>query len=436
MRKVCLTLPTNRACAETITAVAGEAVYAAEHFPVEVTLLILDSSDEASRARHARTIAETPLPANVTVQHLDEDAQREFLTSVVQDGTKPDLLLDLLLPAGLSYGACTNRAFLIAAALGCDSVHRRDSDSRYQWIGGTPVYPVHHELTSLGKRAGAAAGGVTEFRLDPADSGKPVVLVGGSFVGELSVDLGEVASQAPDVYYDVVSLWAPRDWPESRKKELVDESFAGARDEVFERDHATLSIVDPMRVDMCNIAFHRVHEQVPLAPATDTIGSDYFLHHLVHLTGLPSVVHNRHIVNFHTAERKTPQGFAAYQLRLAKFFLSMHYLNFIYDRMADAGSSLLDDDFDVRAPLVAKIIRESTVLPKDENAERVDVLVRSYRKLGGKYADVAALVAERGPRLLAKAEQDIADFATLTEEWETLVLRSRAVPLPQVRSAR
>lgn len=435
MRRICLTLPTNRACAETITAVVGEAVYAAEHFPVEVTLLILDSSDEASRARHATTIAETPLPSNVVVLHLDEDTQREFLTSVVRDATAPGLL-DLLLPDGVSYGACTNRAFLIAAALGCDSVHRRDSDSRYQTLGGTPVYPVHHELTSLGKQAGAAVGDVTEFRLDPADSGKPVVLVGGSFVGELSVDLGEVASLAPDVYYDVVSLWAPRDWPESRKKELVDESFAGARDEVFERDHATLSIVDPMRVDMCNIAFHRVHEQVPLAPATDTIGSDYFLHHLVHHSGLPSVVHNRHIVNFHTAERKTPHGFVAYQLRLAKFFLSMHYLNFIYDRMADAGSSLLDDGFDVRAQLVAKIIRESTGLPKDENAERVEVLVRSYRKLGGRYADVAALLAEREPLLLAEAEQDIADFATLTEEWEGLVQRSRAVPLPRVRSSR
>ncbi|MGX1633651.1 DUF6271 family protein, partial [Streptomyces albidoflavus] len=45
-----------------------------------------------------------------------------------------------MLPGGLSYGACTNRAFLIAAALGCESVHRRDSDSRYQTLAGHGFY--------------------------------------------------------------------------------------------------------------------------------------------------------------------------------------------------------------------------------------------------------------------------------------------------------
>lgn len=67
--------------------------------------------------------------------------------------SSPELMLDLMLPAGVSYGACTNRAFLIAAALGCDSVHRRDSDSTYQTLNGETVFPVHHELASLGKTA-------------------------------------------------------------------------------------------------------------------------------------------------------------------------------------------------------------------------------------------------------------------------------------------
>ncbi|KJK51702.1 hypothetical protein UK23_06225 [Lentzea aerocolonigenes] len=434
MRRICLTLPTNRPCADTLTAVAQEASWAAGHFGVEVVLLVLDSSSRVSFARHAAVLAGSPR-SGATVLHLDEDDQRAFLRQVV-DGAgvlKPDLLLDLMLPAGVSYGACTNRAFLLAAALGCESVHRRDSDFRYQIHDGTKVFPVLHELTSLGWRARDVIGSVTETDLDPAHLDRPVVLAGGSFIGELSVDIGEIAALDKEVYYDVVGLWAPAGWSREEKRKLADDSFAGAGDEPFTGDHSVLSVVDPMHVDMCNIAFYQVHEQMPLSPATDTIGSDYFLHHLVRSAGLPGVLHNRHIVNYHTAERKTGAGFDAYHLRLTKFFLSMLYLHFVYDRMAELGDSLLDSRFHVRTPVVAELIRNSTELAEDENAERLDVLGRSYRKLGGRYAAFAATLPERGPLLLAEAERDAADFALLAEDWAALVSRSKATPLRQNR---
>lgn len=44
MRRVCLTLPTHRACTGTIAAIGEEAAYGARQFDVEVHLLILDSS--------------------------------------------------------------------------------------------------------------------------------------------------------------------------------------------------------------------------------------------------------------------------------------------------------------------------------------------------------------------------------------------------------
>jgi hypothetical protein len=334
-----------------------------------------------------------------------------------------------MLPAGLSYGACTNRAFLIGSALGCESIHRRDSDSRYQMLNGAKVFPIHHELTSLGKRAADATGGVTETELEPAYADRPVVMVGSSFVGELSVDIGEIYERDPDVYHDIVSLWAPVEWSDADKRDLVDESFKGAGIETFTGDHSTLAVVDPMRVDMCNISFHRVQEQMPLPPATDTIGSDYFLIHVVHDAGLPGVLHNRHIVNFHTNERKTDAGFLAYQLRLTKFFLSMLYFNFIYDRMAAAGEALLDERHAVRTSAIVGFIRESARLSWDDNVERLDSLDRSYRRLGGRYTVVADVLAARRQRLLAEARTDIENFARLIEAWEPLMRASRATSL-------
>ncbi|MEU2779389.1 DUF6271 family protein [Streptomyces sp. NPDC007162] len=435
MRRICLTLPTNRPCAATITAVAGEAAYAVRHFDTEVHLLILDSCAGPAHAQHAEAVRRIPADPRIVVHHLDEARQRDFLRRAIDrsGAVKPDLLLDLMLPAGLSYGACTNRAFLLAAALGCESVHRRDSDSRYQVVDGETVYPVHHELLTLGRRAADAARHVTETALAADHMDRRVAMVGSSFVGELSVDIGEILRTDPAVYHDMVGLWAPAHWSDEQRRQLVDESFRGAGTDAFTTDHSTLTLVDPMRVDMCNIAFHGVHERVPLPPATDTIGSDYFLIHLVHDAALPGVLHNRNIVNFYTGERRTDSGFTAYQLRFVKFLLSMLYFHHVYDHMARAGAALLDGEGQVRASAVAQLARRSAGLDRSENVRRLDVLDASYRALGGRYAEFADLLAQHRERLLDEARGDIEDFALLAEAWEPLVRAAALTPVAQRR---
>ncbi|WP_128379008.1 DUF6271 family protein [Streptomyces cavernae] len=431
MRRICLTLPTNRPCSATIAAVGEEAAYAAESFDVEVHLLILDSCDAPAYAEHAEAVRRLPSNPRIVVHHLSEVEQRDFLQRVIggAGAMKPELLLDLMLPVDVSYGACTNRAFLIGVALGCESVHRRDSDSRYQVVNGETIFPVHHELLSLGRRAGDAAHDVTENGLAARHADKRVAMVGSSFVGELSVDIAEIHRRDNDVYHDMVSLWAPFHWSDEQKRQLVEESFRGAGSEAFVRDHSSLSLVDPMRVDMCNISFHGVHERVPLPPATDTIGSDYFLIHLVHDAALPGVLHNRNIVNYYTGERRTDSGFMAYQMRFVKFLLSMLYFNFIYDGMGRAGASLLDERGQVSALAVARLARESTRLDTGENVQRLDVLDAAYRKLGGRYATFADLLAWRRERLLDEARSDIEDFALLVEAWASLVGAARLAPV-------
>lgn len=403
MQRICLTVPTNRECTATLAEVVAEAAYAAETFPsVEVHLLVLDSS--AHFEAHARVLGTAR-----NVRHLDEEAQRDFLRRVISRSgvTKPDFVLDLVLPAALSYGACTNRAFLIAAALGCDSVHRRDSDLRYQTFEGRTVFPIHAELLSIGKPAHRAV--TVEDRLDPALRDRTVALVGASFVGEMSVDLHEV--RAHPAYHDLVSLWAAPGATEEERRELVEESFTGWA--AFDGDRSVLDVVDPMRVDMHNISFHGLHERLPLPPATDTIGSDYFLIHVANKARLPSVVHNRHIVNFHTAERKTDAGFLAYQVRFAKFVLSMYYFHFIYQRMDS------DDPAEIAA-----IVRESTWQERDET--RIDQLERAYRGLGGRFTGVADHIREHRDRLLDESRRDIDDYAALIDAWAALIEAARA----------
>ncbi|MGW0414471.1 DUF6271 family protein [Streptomyces collinus] len=428
MNRICLTLPTNRACSATIAAIHREAAHAATRFGADVQLLILDSCDARTRAEHAGVVAALPRTDGVTVHHLGEEPQRAFLRRVVERSglPEPDRLLRLLLPAGVSYGSCTDRAFLLAAALGCDSVHRRDSDSAYQLRSGETVFPVHHELPWLGRPAADATAAGLRTDLDPADAHRPVSLAGASFIGELSVDIGEIRRRDEGVYHEVVGLWAPAGCSPEDRRRLVEESFTGAGTAPFTEDRSTLTLVDPMRVDMCNIAFHReVYERVPLPPATDTIGSDYFLIHLVHDARLPGILHNRHIENFHTPERRTDSGFTAYQTRYVKFLLSMLHLHHVYDRMAAEGDRLLDAGHHVRTGRIAELLRESTGLDRAENEWRLDRLDTAYRKLGGRHEEFAERLTGQRARLLDEAPRDMADFALLTEGWAALVDAAR-----------
>ncbi|MFI1536177.1 DUF6271 family protein [Streptomyces anandii] len=436
VRKICLTLPTHRECVATITALAAEAAYAINRFDVDVVYLILDSTDAATFGRHAAAVGALPATANLTVLHLDEEMQRDFLSEVIarSEHPQPELIMDLMLPKAVSYGACTNRAFLIAAALGCDSVHRRDSDIEFQTHGGGPLFPVHHELIALGRPAAEVATDVSEVDLDPVDRHKPVVTVGASYIGEMSVDIEEIKRLNPQAYHDIVSLWAAEGISEEDKRELVAESFTGAVREPFVQDHSVLCLVDPMRVEMGNISYHRVHEEIPLPPMTETIGSDYFLIHLVPDSRLPGVLHNRHVVNRHTPERKTEAAFHPYHLRLAKFFLSMLYLHVIYQRMQEEGRRLLGPGYRIRSERIATIVRESTRLDRAPNIRRLDQLERAYRTLGGRYAVFAERLSARRGLLLDEAEKGMADFALLIDVWAPLVAAAKAAgpaPLPR-----
>jgi hypothetical protein len=434
MDRICLTLPTNRACGATIRAMAGEAEYAARRFGVEVALCILDTCEGEAFLENARAVREIARLPAVIPMHLGADDQRRyFQTLILRAGVDdPELILDLTLPPAVSYGACTNRAFLLSIALGCRSIHRRDSDSRYQMVDGQKIFPIHHELLSLGKRAGDARHGVSHTALEPQHQDRPVTMVGSSFIGELSIDLGEMRELDQEVYAEVVGLWGPSHCTGAQRRLLVDESFTGAGRERFTQDRSTLAIVDPMAVDMCNVSFFRVHEELPLPPARDTIGTDYFLLHTLRGAQLPGVHHNRHIENFYTGERRTAPGFVAYQLRFIKFLLSMHYLHDLDRKMLAQGDGLLDDGYRLRTSRILDVVRDSACLDQQENRERLGVVDRAYRKLGGRYALVADVVASQRELLLDQAAGDMHEYALLIETWPALVEAARSLGPPRI----
>ncbi|MER5355068.1 DUF6271 family protein [Kitasatospora sp. NPDC002551] len=432
MQRVCLALPTMRTCPDTIVDLAEEAAYAVANFGVEVHLLVLDTTDTtdaAGFAKNAEAVASLPPTPGVFVHHLGEARQREFFRRVTErsGAADPEVLLDMMVPQDVAYGSCVNRIFLGAAALGCTSAHLRNDDADFQVLDGQKVFPIHHELLSIGKPAGEAVAGVTRSELDPADADKPVMLVSGSFMGELNVDIGEIRELDPEVYRDIVRLWTPPVWPDEDRDAMVDVSFKGTGTEPFTADHSVLGVPDIWDVFMCNVALdHRGYEVLPLLPSVRTLGCDYaLLHSLVHAK-LPGVVHNRHIVNYYTPERRTGAGFVPYQLGFVKLLLSMLYLYPVYGGMIDLGRGLLDERHGLKGEAILDLVRGSVDWDRAGNEHCLDVLDRSYRKLGGKYAELADVVAGRREQLLDEAQEDARRWAVLIEAWAPLVAAARA----------
>ncbi len=268
---------------------------------------------------------------------------------------------------------------------------------------------------------------MTRSELDPADADKPVMLVSGSFIGELNVDIGEILELDPEVYRDLVRLWTPPVWPDEDRDAMVELSFKGVGAEPFDTDKSVLGVPDIWNVYMCNIALdHRAYEVLPLLPSTDTLGCDYaLLHALVH-SKLPGVVHNRHIVNYYTPERRVGAGFISYQLRFVKLLLSMLYLYPVYGGMIDQGRGLLDEQHGLRIEPVLDLVRSTFDWDRAGNEHCLDVVDRSYRKLGGKYVELADVVAGQRQQLLDEAQEDAERWAVLVEAWAGMVAAARA----------
>ncbi|MFT5758460.1 MAG: hypothetical protein ACI9LM_003202 [Alteromonadaceae bacterium] len=432
MNKICLALPTNRECADTIRLLFKEAIYAAAEFKVKVCLLIIDTSQKADTEKNLIAIEQLDITSKVEVKHFDKEQQQKHFITLFNllpfaDEVK---LLDLMLPEDVSYGACTNRAFLLAASLACESVHRRDSDCHYQVVNTKTIFPIHQELLSLGKIANTITHDSILSQLSIQQKNMPVAMVAASFIGELSVDISDIKQLNPSIYSDVVSLWAEKNTSKEHQELLVEHSFKGAGDSAFTADQARLGQVDPMLVDMCNISFHGIHEVVPLPPAKDTIGSDYFLIHLVYHAQLPSVVHNRHIENYYTPERKTYDGFIKYQRRFLKFMLSMPYFHKAYELMSLAGSDkLLGVCNKLDNAEVCKVIAGAITIDNEHCHYVFDEIIKNYQLLGGRYQQLANALSQEKEVLIIQAKRDMEDYHYLSKLWPQLINLSKTLTL-------
>lgn len=511
MKRICLALPTNRLCAVAIAGLLEEAIFAVRHFEVEVVLLISDTSPSEVLQANALALQQAIdqqtkdclLPAASLARlhclHYAPAQQRTILHSICQQALaksdeadqgyeantsnnsnkleKLDLahelggfsatrlarnvpqqhaekLLQALLPDAVSYGAATNRLFLLAAYFGCSSLHRRDSDSRYQLYQGEKLFPIAQELRYIGIPADQAAAQVDQIIAAPCLPTYPVVLVGASYLGELSIDVAPMFARHAEAGYKIVGLFAPSHLPDAEKRRWVDDSYLHTGQTSFYQEKAELGHAHSFLIDTCNLCFSQLQEVFPLPNACNTLGSDYFLMTLMNLAGLPAVHHHRHIENFYTPERRTSQGFIEYQFRLVKFLLYMSWLHAVMQALAaEFGPNYTI----LRTAVLLPEHAASTALAKlyaifacpkpaaeleQENRYKLFILQQQYQDLGDEYAAFASALEGRAEDLLNECAADYAAYAEFARAWPSLIAAAKKLgtttsvsPMPESKQS-
>ncbi|WP_432723065.1 DUF6271 family protein [Jeongeupia wiesaeckerbachi] len=425
MKKICLAMPTHRECANAIRNLVDEAAFAVSEFDLEVCVLVSDTSDPAAFAANAAMVSQLQVPPLVRLIHLARGRQDEILADVLRQAGSEAAIAPLMQPDGVSYGAATNRLFLFAEYFGCSSLHRRDSDSHYQSSQGRPVYPIYNELRFIGLPARQALPAVDEVVIDAAHEIGPIQMVGASYVGETSIDVMPMFDRDEAASYQILGQFAPFHLDDAEKRRWVDATYIANGQSRFETDRVELAYAHSFLIDACNFCFSGIHTQVPMPPALYTIGSDYFLFSLMDALQMPVIHHNRHIDNFYTDERRTPEGFIDYQFRMVKNYLYMSWLHDVIAAVRDNAATLLDAGRQV-IPSALWAHLERPIAPLQRvNQQKLDILVYNYCCLGDEFAEFAALLQLRREALLDEFSRDVTDFATLARVWPSLMNAAR-----------
>ncbi|MCE0556405.1 DUF6271 family protein [Motilimonas sp. E26] len=423
-RRICLAMPTNRACAEGIEAIVREANFAVHRCGVEVILLIADTAADDALVINKQAVLrqQTLTVPGVKLIHLDREQQFTILHNVTRHLSNGEKIVQQLLPRDASYGAATNRLFIFAESYGCDSVHRRDSDSGYQTKEGEEVFPIEHEIAFAKLDVLESSWRVEQSLSAQHLPEQPIYISGASFVGERSVDVEPLLERSESAFYDVLGLMCPLQFSQQQKQLLVQNAFS-SKATAFEKDKVELVQGQAVNIDMCNICFTDIYRLIPLPNCSETIGADYFYLQLMKYEKLTFVQHNRHIDNFYTPERRTVSGRVIYQLRLVNYLLYMSFNHALFAYLKQSGQLVLNVNGGA-APaneVLLQAIKAVQPTLSYELKQKLDLIIAAYEPLGDEFTQTALFIKQSQQSMINKVLSDINAFADLVEIWPTII---------------
>lgn len=433
-----LYIPTDRPCERAIASGAAECE-AVTRYEEPPALVVIEHVEGPHLAAHRAALRRVAHEQGLRTLHLTPQRWRAWLdrllAGVAADAAESDRLTALLDPTGVAYGAGPNKAALLAAALGVDVLHRRDSDLQVAEHDGRSAFPAVLESEAIARPASHAQPLANAGELSDQVRDRTVFFVGSSYWGDPPHDRRSLLALDPELVVRLEQLSSPGASLEELRAD-VERYFETEPTLRYDTDFYEIDMTGRTELGVSCLA--TVFRFLPEMPATELLGCDYFQKNLLYQLGQPVLFHSRKMQHRYTAAGARGAGVeavVAYGLRDLRYLMLWriwsrhnrtlradpgrfaHGVRLDVDAYADSLESALAaerDGLSDVAPRFAEIYDAAAAIASQPDAATFARLAETARRSAEQLVhDVAAAVesfgwlVRRWPQLIdAAAAQD------------------------------
>ncbi|MGI9001656.1 MAG: DUF6271 family protein [Pseudonocardia sp.] len=427
-----LYIPTNRLCVPAIGSATAECAALVGETGEEHIFLLVEHDNDDRIAEHSAALDEDRARHGVPVLHLTVDAWRRVLSAVLAeselDAADRDRAGTLLSRQGVAYGVGPNKAFLVAAALGVDTVHRRDSDHLPDTRDGGPGFPGLLETRAIGRSVREVSSIANADAVPREQWDQTVLFVGSGMFGDPPHDRQELIAAGEEFGVRVLGLSSPWMSPENLVRD-VRGYFVGESTIRYDDDH--YEIDESGRTELGVSCVRRMFLELPEMPISDTLGCDYCQKNLLYQLARPVVFHSRKMRHSYDDRRRESavESYVDYSMRDLRYVVlwpiwSRHNENI----RADPAGFLRPDgslDADRYVASFRSALAEKLPEAKGVGLRFAQVYRDAAAQVDGTHATRLSAVATEAERLGDEVARQVGDgveeFCWLVERWGDLV---------------
>lgn len=307
-----------------------------------------------------------------------------------------------------SYGMTYNRIFVIAAILGADYIHRRDSDVYTQHIDGKNLDPFELEMKYLGKPLNC----VSEKFSDDST----VYMVGGAYRGNWPISYQDIADNDISIVYKLIKNGRP-EMNDEQIVNFVQKKMVKGCSEVYDFDKIEYYSKD--MVEVGSQAIYKMFRYIPIPPAEQTSGLDYMINFMLECSNSPIVYHNRRVNHVYTDERKEHRWNEKYHIGLAEY-RAWYPVN---KKLKSLFSSSSEKDYsNISLLMVDKLDNINWNRISLQQTEMLHRMSELYKESGNNnYINAANVIDDNIESIIRKVKENVNTYKTLLINWASLM---------------
>jgi uncharacterized protein DUF6271 len=427
-------MPADRPCTEAIHNAVSECSLLRQHTAHDYIFLLAEHNGVASD-EHADAIERASRRFAVGCVHLTPGRWDAILSKMLSPGSfsvsAQERIRSLLAPRDVAYSAGPNKAFLVAAALGIGTLHRRDTDQVPDDRSGSTLFPGVLEAAAIGRPAGEVTPLAGTSAPAPSLLGRPVSFVGSSVFGDSGHDRRDLLTLGEEYVVRLERLARPA-VPAGQLRSLVHDKFVTQPATRYDSDF--YEVCDSTRTAIGVSCVRGIFRELPEMPILQTLGSDYFQKTLLYQLGRPVLFHSRKMRHCYDRERaaNSDTGRAvAYALRDLRNLILLRVRSALNAAVREHPQAYLlpGGSLDAERYADGLLAASREELPAAEGIPReyAEVYACAAGFARGALAARLHAVAEASRRgdFVADVGRGVADYSWLIRRWRALV---RAAP--------